>query len=530
METPRFASAAVAAGHPAAVEAGRAVLAEGGNALEAMVAVAATIAVVYPHMNGIGGDSFWVVRAPSGETRAIEAAGFAGSLATIERYRKAGHERIPLRGAEAALTVPGTIGGWQVALDMAARLGGRLPLDMLLHHAVAAALDGHAVGRSEARYIIKEDRALFDKPHFVETFFVDGKQPAAGHIRQLPALGATLAHLAKAGLDDFYRGDVAREMAADMQRLGAPVTRDDLARYRPAERKPLVARLDGGTLYMPPPPSQGMAGQLMAGIHAALGNSNPETVDFWHGFIEAAKRANAIRDRIVTDFDRLPEDPQSVLTPEVFAREAAQIDMTRAAPWPFPKSAEGDTIWAGAIDRNGLSVSLIQSIFWEYGSGLVLPETGVLMQNRGIAFSLDPASMNALKPGRRPFHTLHAPLFAFDDGRVLSYGSMGGENQPQIAAMNFIRHVRCGMGLTEALHAPRLTFGKAHGAARATVKVESRFEEALVRGLGARGHEVEVNALPMTDSFGHAGMLLRHTDGSVSADHDPRADGGGGGI
>ena len=141
------------------------------------------------------------------------------------------------------------------------------------------------------------------------------------------------------------------------------------------------------------------------------------------------KRANTLRDRVVTEYERIPEDPAQFLTQERFKREAAQIDRGRAAPWPLPKVEDGDTIWCGAIDGNGMAVSLIQSLFWEYGSGVVLPKTGVLMQNRGLGLSLDPTSLNALKPGRRPFHTLHAPMAVFDDGRVLSYGSMGGEVQ-----------------------------------------------------------------------------------------------------
>ncbi|MGL4241964.1 MAG: gamma-glutamyltransferase, partial [Beijerinckiaceae bacterium] len=167
---------------------------------------------------------------------------------------------------------------------------------------------------------------------------------------------------------------------------------------------------------------------------------------------------------------------------------------------------------------------------WEYGAGVVLPKTGVLMQNRGLGLSLDPASINALKPGRRPFHTLHAPLAIFDDGRIMSYGSMGGEVQPQITSMNFIRYARHGLSPMAALHAPRLTYGKAYGAARPTVKAESRLDDGFLRGLGKLGHEGEVTPKPFADSFGHAGMLVKHADGHVEACHDPRADGGALGV
>ncbi len=530
MDTPSFSAAAVAAPHTAAVEAGQAVLREGGNALEAVIAMAAANAVAYPHMNGVGGDSFWIIREPGGRVRYIEAVGPAGEHATIERYRALELSAIPVRGPQAALTVPGTIGGWALADGIAKENGGRLPRDMLLHHAVKLAKEGHAVGASEARYIIKEEQDTLDLPFFKETFFIDGKKPEAGAIRRQPALGATLQHLSDAGYDDFYRGDVARELAADLERAGTAVTRADLTRYRAVERAPLAARLKDCTLYQPQPPSQGFAALMMLGIFDELDVRDGESADHWHGFIEAVKRANTIRDRVVTEFERMPEDPAVYLTQERFRREAERIDMGRAAPWPLPRDEDGDTSWLGAIDGNGMAVSLIQSLFWEYGSGVVLPKTGVLMQNRGLGLSLDPASINALKPGRRPFHTLHAPMAVFDDGRIMSYGSMGGEVQPQITSMNFIRQARHGLSPAAALHAPRLTFGKAWGATRATVKVESRFDDTVLRELAKRGHEVEVNPKPFADSFGHAGMLVKHADGHVEACHDVRADGGALGL
>ena len=530
MQTPTFSQAAVAAPHNTACEAGQAVLREGGNALEAMIAVAATIAVVYPHMNGIGGDSFWVIREASGRMRSIEACGFAGEYASIERYKALELDTIPVRGPHAALTVPGTIGGWQIAHAMAAENGGKLPLDMLLHHAIAAARDGAPVGASEARYILKDDKALLDLPFFTQTYFVDGKQPPANHIRRFPALGATLQHLADAGLDDFYRGDIAREMATDLAHAGTAITRADLARYRAAERQPLAARLKDCTVYMPQPPSQGFAALLMLGIFDELGVKRGESVAHLHGLIESAKRANTIRDRVVTEFDRMPEDPAGFLTRDRFMHEAGLISMKRAAPWPLPRDEHGDTIWCGAIDANGMAVSLIQSLFWEYGSGVVLPKTGILMQNRGLGLSLDPLSLNALKPGRRPFHTLHAPMAVFDDGRICSYGSMGGEVQPQITSGLFLRYARFGMTPSAALDAPRFTFGRAWGANQASVKLESRIDPALARALAECGHVVETNEKPYADSFGHAGMLVKHADGHVLADHDPRADGGAMGM
>ena len=220
-DTPTFATAAVAAPHLLASETGRNILAQGGNALEAMVAMAATIAVVYPHMNSIGGDGFWVVREPGGRVRAIEACGPAGRLATIERYRQAGYDAIPMRGPEAAVTVAGAVGGWVMALDYAASLGGRLPLPGLLADAVRHARDGYPVSASEIRTDPIEREAVHAAPGFRDTFLFDGLPPKAGDVRRAPTLAATLDHLAQAGLDDFYRGDVGREIAADLESIGA---------------------------------------------------------------------------------------------------------------------------------------------------------------------------------------------------------------------------------------------------------------------------------------------------------------------
>ncbi len=202
--------------------------------------------------------------------------------------------------------------------------------------------------------------------------------------------------------------------------------------------------------------------------------------------------------------------------------------MNRAAPWPLPPE-QGDTIWMGAIDKDGVAVSFIQSVYWEYGSGLVLPTTGVLMQNRGIAFSLDPANPRALKPGRRPFHTLNPPLAVFDDGRVMSYGSMGGDGQPQFQAQVFTR-IAAGEPLARAVAAPRWLWGRTWGADSVTVKVEAAYDDAVAAGLARRGHEIERLAPERRDLFGHAGALRRSPRGEIEATHDPRADGGALGL
>ncbi len=529
-DTPTFGRAGVAAPHFLASEAGRDILAEGGNAIEAIVAMAGVIAVVYPHMNAIGGDGFWLIRTPDGKVRSIEACGFAGARATIPYYREKGYDAIPVRGADAALTVAGAIGGWIKALELSQALGGNIPLRELLGRAQKHAVDGTPVSQSEGRYSVKEREEILGVPGFAEHFMGEGgKQPEASSLRRQPKLAAVFEQLACAGLDDFYRGEVAREIAADLESAGSPVTRADLKAYEARWREPVSARIPGATLYNNPPPTQGLASLILHGVFSKLDAPQAESFAHIHGLIEASKRAYAIRDRIVTDYDQMDVETAEYLTDTRFAREAAAVKMDRAATWPFAKD-DGDTIWMGAIDASGTAVSFIQSVYWEYGSGLVLPNTGILWQNRGLAFSLDPKALNPLQPGRRPFHTLNTPLAVLDDGRVMSYGAMGGDGQPQFQAQIFFRTMKYGQSLGEAIDRPRFLFGKTWGKPSATLKVENRFDGALIERLDRAGHQVEVIDKPYADMFGHAGMLVRHLSGKIEAVHDPRSDGGALGI
>ena len=517
----------VAAPHHAAAEAGRAVLADGGNAIEAMVAMAAAIAAVYPHMNHIGGDGFWLVRERSGRVRALMAGGRAGADARRELYRD--HEAIPARGPLAALTVPGAIGGWALALEAAKAEGGRIPLEVLLAPAIKHARDGYGVTRSQARLSAEKLAELKDVPGFAETFLVDGKPPQIGATMKQAALAATLDHVAHAGLDDFYRGDVGREIAADLERIGSPVTRADLAQYRATVAEPLSVQLSAGTIYNTPPPTQGLASLIILALFERLRVSEAEGFDHVHGLVEATKRAFRVRDRVVTDPDRRPAPPARFLDRAFLDAEAQKIDRRKAAPWPA-KPGDGDTIWMGAADHDGRAVSYIQSLYWEFGSGCVLPATGVLMQNRGASFALDAGALNALAPGRLPFHTLNPALAALADGRVIAYGTMGGDGQPQSQAALFSRHVMFRQPLDRAIDAPRWLLGRTWGSPHTNLRMESRVDGNLIDRMLSAGHDVEVLAEPYSDTMGHAGAVVLHPDGTLEGGHDPRADGGAAGV
>ncbi len=517
----------VAAPHAAAAEVGRAVLAEGGNAIEAMVAMAATIAAVYPHMNHIGGDGFWLIRERSGRVRALMAAGRAGADARRELYRD--HETIPPRGALAALTVPGAIGGWSLALEAARAQGGRLPLENLMAYAIRHAREGYVVTRSQARLTAEKLAELKDAPGFARAFLIDGKPPAAGVTLRQEALAGTLDQLARAGLDDFYRGDVGYEIAADLERIGSPVTRADLTQYRATLAEPLSVTLQVGTLYNTPPPTQGLASLIILALFERLHVVEPEGFDHLHGLVEATKRAFRVRDRVITDPDRLPAPPERFLERALLDVQAEKIDRRKAAPWPA-KPGDGDTIWMGAADHDGIAVSYIQSLYWEFGSGCVLPATGVLMQNRGASFALDPGALNALAPGRLPFHTLNPALAVLADGRVMAYGTMGGDGQPQSQAALFTRHVLFRQPLDRAIDAPRWLLGRTWGSPHTNLRLESRFDGHLIDRLLSAGHDVEVLPEAYSDTMGHAGAVVLHPNGTLEGAHDPRADGGTTGI
>lgn len=517
----------VCAPHFATVEAGRSVVAEGGNAIEAMLAMAASIAAVYPHMNHLGGDGFWIIREPSGRVRAIMAAGPAALAAKPELYRD--FDAMPTRGPLAALTVPGAVGGLILAHEAARAHGGKLPLKILLTPAITQARNGYAVTRSQRRLTEEQFNSLKDMPGFAAQFLLDGKVPEIGAVLKQQAFAATLEHLTYAGFADFYRGDVARETAADLERIGSPLSRTDLERYQATLAEPLRVSLASGTLYNTDAPTQGAVSLMILALFARLGVREAEGFDHLHGLVEATKRALRMRDRLITDPNYLSHSLQRVLEDRYLAGEAMKIDRQKAAPWPLAPNV-GDTIWMAAADTSGLVVSYIQSLYWEFGSGCVLPRTGLLMQNRGSSFSLQPGALNFLGPGRLPFHTLNPALAVLQDGRIMAYGCMGGDGQPQTQSAVFTRYVDFCEPLLEALDRPRWVLGRTWGATRTSLRLEPRFDESVIAALAAAGHDIDLLSEPHSDVMGHAGAVVLHPDGTCEGAHDPRADGGAAGM
>jgi oxamate amidohydrolase len=512
----------VSAPHRAAALAAHDILAAGGSAVEAMVAAAAAIAVAYPHMNGIGGDGFWIIHRPGQAPVAVSGCGRAAGLASPDFYRHHGiTDTLPTRGALAALTVPGTIAGWAEALKLCP-LGNRLSLSDLLAPAIALARDGVAVTENQARTTREKIAGLRDVPGFADAFLHNGEAPKAGHKLVQAALAQSLAHLATEGLDDYYRGDIARAHGAFLEKAGSPLRLDDFTRFRATVVPPLTTHLRAGQLWNMIPPTQGVASLMILGLFDRLGVTQPEGFDHLHGLIEATKLAFLRRNAELGDPDNMAVPAQDWLDPAALDALVAQIDPARARPWP-EVAKPGDTIWMGTADDQGCVVSFIQSVFWEFGSGLVCPETGVFFQNRGAGFSLS-AGPNQLRPYARPFHTLNPALARLNDGRVLAYGTMGGEGQPQTQAAVFSRYAMFGQDLQQAVTAPRWLLGKTWGDATTSLKLEDRFPPELVIALKAAGHEVEIIP-PYSDMAGHAGGVALWPDGLIEVASDPRADG-----
>jgi oxamate amidohydrolase len=529
LETTRGRRGMVVAPHHLASEAGLRVLREGGNAIEAMIAAAAAIAVVYPHMNSLGGDNFWLISDAGRPLIGIDACGAAAGLATPAFYRDHGHGgHIPARGPLAALTVAGAVSGWAAAHEIAWAWGGSLPLARLFEDAIYYARHGFPASSTQCRNTAVKRGELESVPGFKAAFMPEGEAPAAGSTYALPALASSFERLAEAGFEDFYRGELARQITSELEASGSPLRLPDFERHKALVlERPLALRVKEGLVYGMPPPTQGVASLMILGLFERLGCSRPESFEHIHGLLEATKRAFLIRDRHVTDPTHAAVKAESFLEPAFLDAEAAKIDRHAALPWPQPASP-GDTVWLGSIDREGRAVSFIQSIYWEFGSGVVLPSTGIVWQNRGTSFSLNPRAINPLMPFRRPFHTIQPLMASLKDGRIMPYGTMGGDGQPQTQSAIFTRYAVFGQGLQASVSAPRWLLGRNWGSSVTNLRAENRFESGLIEQLRAAGHDIEVLG-PYEELMGHAGALVLHRSGPlaglIEGAADPRSDG-----
>src|SRR5580658_10601015 len=513
----------VTAPHALAAQCGARILADGGNAIEAALAAAATLAVVYPHMTGLGGDAFWLIAEPQRVPVTIDGAGRAGAAVTDSLYRSHGLREIPWRGPLAANTVAGAVSSWSAAWEISRRWGGKMPLSRIFAEAVSLAEHGTRVTAGHADAASRFRSVLETVPGFSALHFIDGVAPAAGAMLVQPALAETLRALARDGLMSFYSGALARRMAAELAAAGVPLNAADLSGQRATLGRPLRLKLPVAELFNCPPPSQGLASLLILGIFSRLPAAQPDGFAHIHGIIESTKLAFAVRDREIGHCEHDGSALEQYLTSRELERSAALIDPRRAAPWQGD-AGEGDTAWFGVIDAGGRAVSAIQSLYFEFGSGVGLPDSGFVWQNRGCAFRLDGEGPNLLAPHRKPFHTLNPAFARFPDGRTMVYGAMGGDGQPQTQAAVFTRYAFYGQDLQEAISAPRWVLGRTWGEARSALRLESRFSDRLMTELGAAGHPVE-RVAAFDPMMGHAGAIVHSSTHGFQGASDPRSDG-----
>ncbi len=518
--------------------AGLDVLKKGGNAVDAAIAVASTMNVVYPQMTTLGGDNFWLIyNAKTKEVRALNASGRAGEKASIGFYRQKGYDKIPSRGYLAANTVPGTVSGWDAAYRYAHETMSNpgLPWKSLFDSAILYARDGFPVTPSLARWEAinvdpadSEFRNLQRFDGFRQTYLKpDGSPYKVGEVMKLPELAGTYELIAQKGADVFYRGEIAEKIVADLEKNGGGLTLKDFASHTADWGDPLKVQYRGYTAYNLPPNTQGMASLEILNIlnNIDVAKLGEGTADYYHVMVEATKQAFADRDKYLTDpkFSPIPLD--YLLSVQHGKDQAARIDMNRAAATVKPLDPKGDTVWIGVVDKDGNAVSLIQSIYHDFGSGIVAGGTGVLLQNRGSFFSLDPAHVNHLEPGKRTFHTLNAAMLLKDGKPFLVYGTMGGEGQPQTQAAIATRIVDFGMFPQDAVAAPRWLHGRTWGAASNDLKMEGRIPQEVLDDMKRRGHPV-ARVDDYTDAMGHAGAIMIDPEtGLRYSATDPRGDG-----
>lgn len=505
--------------HHKATEVGQKILDDGGTASEAMVAAAAMIAVQYPHMNSIGGDSFWLI-SKQGETPiAIDGCGATAIHLDVGAYRKK-YSEIPVCGGEASITMAGTISAWQKALEIDA---SGLTLLTLLQPAIDAVRNGIKVTQSLAAASEKTFERLRSLESFAETFLKDNQPLKKGDNLVNQALAKTFTLLAENGLNDFYQGEIAETAAKELQALGSPICLEDFHSHQAKVMAPLNVTTSKGKLFNFGAPTQGVASLLILAMYDRLAETAQSEVDHIHLLVEATKQAFIIRDETVCDETYLTQPLQALLDDAEVERCTSNINLERALPWP--RDAElGDTVWMGATDQYGTMVSFIQSIYWEFGSGIVLPSSGILWNVRSKSFSLDSNHHNVLAAAKKPFHTLNPAYAELNDGSRMVYGTMGGEGQPQTQACLFSRYHYQGFTLSDSVAKPRWLLGRTWGDSSNNLRLERSLYDRYGEELRQRGHIV-TDVADENELMGHAGAIVISAHGKACATSDPRSDG-----
>ncbi|WP_244455820.1 gamma-glutamyltransferase family protein [Agrobacterium pusense] len=501
--------------HPLASEAGAAVLRRGGNAIEAAVAIAAALAVVMPHFCGLGGDAVWLVADKQGLRRSFLGIGQAATV--LPEYQTA----IPVRGPSSMITTACAVDSWGHALAFGQQhWQGREQLSDLLMPAIAFAESGYQPGNTQDFWLEFRRPEIAHWPGFAAAF----DHPASMGIFTQRPLARTLRHIAEHGYRSFYEGELARRLGEAMASLGSPITAADLQLTRTRDAEPVSQDYRGLTLFAPPPPTQGLSTLAILGILSRLDLASlpPSSAARYHLLVEAVKQAFLDREHIA-DPDFADGNSPGFLDPTRLEKKAQAIDHERALEWPHAYQ-HGDTVFFAATDEQGRCASVLQSTYFDWGSGVVVGDTGVIWQNRGAAFSVASGHPNAIKPGKRPFYTLN-PGIAFKDGSpYLLYGTQGADGQPQTLSLVLTGLLDYGMTPEQALAQPRFLLGKTFSDVHHSLKVEQSPDANIIGGLTALGHDV----LPLpalSPIFGQAGVICIQDQETILGSHDPRGEG-----
>ena len=509
---PVVARNVVATSQPLAAQAGLEMMRRGGNAIDAAVAAAACLTVVEPTSNGIGSDAFALVWSGGG-LHGLNASGRSPAAMTPDRY--AGTSEISRRGW-AGVTVPGAVSAW---VELAERFGA-LPLSDVLAPAIHYARDGFHVSPITGSSWRRARRAYADFPDWQRTFAPNGEAPANGERFRSKGHATTLEAIAETNGEAFYRGHLAQAMDAAARAQGGLMTADDLARHRAEWVRPISIEYHGVELHEIPPNGQGLAALIMLGIlrHLDVAAHPVDSAASLHLQIEAMKLAFADGHRHIADPAYMEVTTRQLLDPAYLESRARLIDPTRAQNFNHGEPLEGGTVYLTAADEHGNMISFIQSNYTGFGSGIVVPDTGISLQNRGCCFTLEEGHPNQLGPNKLPYHTIIPGFLTRNGEPLMSFGVMGGFMQPQGHAQVVIRMTDYDQNPQAALDAPRWQVMR-----DTTVNIESGYDDAVYQTLRDMGHDVRI-AQVHSALHGRGQCAYRLADGYVAAS-DHRADG-----
>jgi oxamate amidohydrolase len=505
--------------HVLASEAGLEVLASGGNAIEAAIAMGAVLWVTYPHFCGIGGDAFCVIADRKGTARTLSGVGQAA--ANAPNYS----DKVPVRGPGSALTSAAAVDTWGQAYEFSRKYwGGKRSWRSLFKRATEYAANGFPVTPSQRFWHEFRAKEVKDWPGFARIFMPQGKIPEIGEMFYQPELARTLERVANNGDREFYEGELAGRIAEGLKKAGSPLTAEDFARTRARDEIPVRVAYRGGELLTIRPPTQGIATLEIMGIldRFDFGKIPEGGADYYHLLVEATKLAFVDRNRYVADPEFVDVPINKMLSKENLDAHAKRISMAKAQPWPHVFKP-GDTVFLAAADSEGHCVSALETIYFDWGSGVVVGDTGILWHNRGASFTLDQKHHNVLRPGKRPFHTLNPGIYLKGGRPHILYGTQGADGQPQTLAAVLTRLIDYQMDPLTALARPRFLLGKTFSDTRDSLKLEQGAGDVVFKELAARGHEM--SPIPSQSPLaGHPGAIRIDSNGMVGA-HDPRSDG-----